>query len=375
MEERDRNERWQGRAAKLFCLLAVLGILWLTVRLAGAVLWVLLIAWSVAAVIAPLAQKTHRVLHVPRRLCAALYVFLGLSLVLLLGFLAVRQLTKELRELLHFFEENQELLLSKLDTFLNQLGSLSQRLPFLSAPTSAENGQQVQTAVDAWASDWIKAAIGNIGSLLTTGVGRLLQALPRMLITLVVTVMACLYLSMDYQQIRDRLIGLLPHTAADRVHALRPHLRRAIRSYLRAYLLLFLLTFLEILIGMLLLRQKYALLIAFLIALVDILPVLGAGTVLIPWAIVLLLLKQYSVGFGLLILYGIVTVVRQIVEPHAVGGHLGLHPLLSLLAMFTGFQLFGIPGMLLGPAVAMLLKEYLRFGKESLETNEKNRAG
>ena len=152
---------------------------------------------------------------------------------------------------------------------------------------------------------------------------------------------------------------------------MRPRIKGAIRGYLRAYLLLFLLTFSEVLIGLLILRQHYAFLIALLVAVVDILPVLGAGTVLIPWAIALLLFRQYSLGFGLLILYGVITIVRQIVEPYALGSRLGLHPLLSLLSMFTGFQVFGIPGMLLGPGVAMLIREYLRTDTEATNTESK----
>ena len=109
--------------------------------------------------------------------------------------------------------------------------------------------------------------------------------------------------------------------------------------------------------GLLILRQPYPLLVALGVSIVDVLPVLGTGTVLVPWAVVMILLKNYSVGFGLLILYGVVTIVRQIAEPHLVGGSLGIHPLASLLFMFAGLQLFGFWGLLLGPAAALIFQE------------------
>ena len=90
-------------------------------------------------------------------------------------------------------------------------------------------------------------------------------------------------------------------------------------------------------------------------ALIDILPVLGGGIVLLPWAAVLLIGRQYFVGIGLLVTYGIVTVVRQILEPRVVSGALGLHPLLTLFCMYGGYRLFGIIGMMLAPAAVIFL--------------------
>ena len=97
--------------------------------------------------------------------------------------------------------------------------------------------------------------------------------------------------------------------------------------------------------------------IALIIAAVDILPVLGTGVILVPWGILTIIEQNYFVGFGLLALFAIVTIVRQITEPYFIGESLGLHPLLSLFSMFAGLKLFGIIGMLLAPPIAILAKE------------------
>ena len=116
-----------------------------------------------------------------------------------------------------------------------------------------------------------------------------------------------------------------------------------------------LLTFLEVFLGLTLLRVDYALLIALVTAVVDILPVLGTGTVMIPWGIAMLVTGNYPLGVGLLILYAVITVVRQMLEPRVVGHQIGLYPLVTLMCMFIGTYLFGAVGLFGVPILVTLL--------------------
>jgi predicted PurR-regulated permease PerM len=113
------------------------------------------------------------------------------------------------------------------------------------------------------------------------------------------------------------------------------------------------LTFTECFIGLSLIGIRYALVLAILIAVVDILPVLGSGTVLIPWGVASLLLGHARTGAALLVLYAFITIVRYVVEPRVIGDQLGLHPLVALIAMFAGLKAFGVTGLLLGPAIVV----------------------
>jgi predicted PurR-regulated permease PerM len=113
-----------------------------------------------------------------------------------------------------------------------------------------------------------------------------------------------------------------------------------------------LLTFLQGFIGLALLRVPYAFLLAVLLAVVDFLPLLGTGVILLPWAAVSLLLGEVKLGIGLAVLYGVTSVVRQVLEPKLIGEGLGLHPLVSLAAMYGGLRLFGVWGMILAPLLA-----------------------
>ena len=120
------------------------------------------------------------------------------------------------------------------------------------------------------------------------------------------------------------------------------------RRYLRAYFFIFLLTFGELLLGFLLLRLNYAFWLAWVTALLDLLPVLGVGLVLLPFGIFELCTGQVLRGVGLLLLYAVITVVRQVVEPRWVGKSLGVHPLLLLFGIYAGLRIFGVAGLLVG---------------------------
>jgi predicted PurR-regulated permease PerM len=119
-------------------------------------------------------------------------------------------------------------------------------------------------------------------------------------------------------------------------------------------LLIFCITFAELFVGFLILGVNYSFVLAFLISIIDFLPVFGTGVILLPWGIVLLLMKNYFLGIGILLLLTIMAVVRQVIEPKIVGKSLGVHPILSLVTLYVGFQLFGIVGMIFLPIVSII---------------------
>ena len=175
--------------------------------------------------------------------------------------------------------------------------------------------------------------------------------------------LACYYLSADDGRIAAgvgrALSRLTPEGVRDRLPPLGRRLGRLGKQYLRTCLLLGGLTFLQAFIGLAVMGIPYAFILALLIAVVDFLPLLGTGIILVPWAVLCFLLGQVKLGVGLLILYGISTVVRQVLEPKLIGDGLGLHPLLSLLSMYAGLRLFGVGGMILAPLMAAAVKSVL----------------
>ncbi len=131
-------------------------------------------------------------------------------------------------------------------------------------------------------------------------------------------------------------------------------LKRGLGGWLKAQLKLTALTGGILLVGFLVLRIPHAPMWAALVALVDAVPILGTGTVLIPWALISFLKKQTLQGIGLLCIYGAALLTRTVLEPRLVGKQLGLDPLLTLMTLYLGYRFWGILGMLLAPILASL---------------------
>lgn len=178
---------------------------------------------------------------------------------------------------------------------------------------------------------------------------------PAFFVKFFITIIASFFFVSDYYTITSFLTRQFSPKTRELIFKIKRKSFNVLRSFARAYAILLSVTFLELFIGLSLLRVEYALLIALLAALVDILPVLGTGTILIPWAAGSLILGNFPLGVGLLVLYGIITVVRQMLEPHVVGRQIGLYPLVTLLCMFVGTYLFGFWGLFGMPVLVTLL--------------------
>lgn len=206
------------------------------------------------------------------------------------------------------------------------------------------------------------ALLGQASDLLLSLASRLVAMLPKLLLFLVTTVVASFMISAQRQSILDRLKKHLPEEWRRKGRLLAGNLRRALGGWLRAEIKLMLITFGTVSLGLFVLGAGTPLLLGAVTALVDALPVLGTGTVLIPWGLWSLLQGKTFFGAGILVLYGIAAALRTALEPRLVGRQIGLHPLTALLAMYAGFQLFGLGGMILLPICAILARQLWTFG-------------
>lgn len=204
-------------------------------------------------------------------------------------------------------------------------------------------------------SAWLTKAAGSLASAA-------LSKLPAWLLGGLVFVMAAVALTVEYEQVWNFFLRQLPDSRRKTIAAARGLCGEATRRLLKAYGLMMLVTFGELLIGFWLLGIDGVWKAAFLIALVDILPVLGAGTALAPWAVICLLSGETTKGVGMLILWAVISLVRRVLEPRVIGREMGLPPLVMLAVMLLGLRFSGFWGLLLYPVAAMLLRELHRHG-------------
>lgn len=351
-----RSFDWQRLAAVLFCTAVGALALWLAFRYALGILLPFLLAWLLSRGVKPVVERICRRSPIPRGVWAAGLVILavGLSAGLVIG--GVRRGVGELTRLAAELAADTEGVTAAVESVLTKVESVSSHIPFLrrfeDAPFYADLCESVDGMVESGVAKLTEAITSRIPQAAMTVAG----FVPAAFIFITVTLLACYYFTADDGRI-GRAVGaaltrMTPAPLRDRLPPIGRRLRRLGRQYLRACLLLGLLTFCLSFIGLALLRVPYAFILALLLAVVDLLPLLGTGIILIPWALVCLLLGQVKLGIGLLVLYAVATLVRQILEPKLIGEGLGLHPLVSLFSMYAGLKLFGVWGMILAPLVA-----------------------
>jgi sporulation integral membrane protein YtvI len=180
--------------------------------------------------------------------------------------------------------------------------------------------------------------------------------LPSKLVFLIITLISTFFITKDKYVIKEFIFRQLPETWGAKITTLKTDLFSALIGFLKAQLIILTITFVESFIGLSLIGVDYAFTLAIIIALVDILPVLGTGGIYVPWGIVNLALGNYGMAISLLVLYGVITVVRYMIEPKIVGKQLGIHPLATLISMFAGLKLIGVAGLILGPTTIVALK-------------------
>lgn len=195
----------------------------------------------------------------------------------------------------------------------------------------------------------------NASSTIALTITSIAGQLPSILIKLIFTIVSSFFFTIDYYRIADFLSKQLSGERYEMLLKLRNKTFGTIGKFLRAYGAIIIITFVELSLGFWIIGIAHPLLIGFLVAVIDILPILGTGAVLLPWSVISFITGDIRVGVGMLILYIIITVIRQTIEPKIVGQQIGLHPIVTLLLMFIGAQLMGVLGLLLLPVLATLL--------------------
>lgn len=285
--------------------------------------------------------------RLPRWACSLLCVG---ALLLLCG-TALYALARVLFGELSALTEHLPELLARLQTSAEQLRdwlqSLISRLP---QRTAQSLQRQLASAFDN--GSFLMQSLS--GRLVGT-VSGMLSRMPGTLLGTLTALLAAFFTSASLPQLRALAENKLPKARLERLSAVRTRLRKTLGGWLLAQLELSGIACVLLCTGLLILRVDYWLLLGVVIALVDALPVLGAGAVLIPWALAAFLQQDATRGIGLLILYGCVWVMRTALEPKLVGSKVGLHPLASLAAFYVGWRLMGAAGMILFPIGTVLV--------------------
>ncbi len=229
-----------------------------------------------------------------------------------------------------------------------------------SAPEKAREAAAAQTdtadAFSAFKNIDLSAITSSISGVWATA-----KQIPSIFIATVVSVFACCFMAADYDRITDFIKRQFLKNNENFAKA-KHIVTSSLKNLIKAYVLIILVTFCEVALGLGLLKLigvykgSWIIFIAMGTAIVDIFPILGTGTILIPWSVYSFISGDIPMGIGIFILYVFITVMRQFIEPKLVAGQLGLPPFVTIIGMYIGLKLFGIIGMLAVPLAIILIK-------------------
>lgn len=335
----------RSSSQKILIILAGFVVFWLGIRYLLPIFLPFLLAFVLALAAEPLVVILEKRLHLPRGLSSGIGVVVCLLLAVLAVLSLCALLLKQLGNLTRVLPDLESTALSGMDSLEGYLLSLAERTPPSVQPILTHG-------VEGVFSDGSMVLDRVVGKLLSLASG-ILSQIPDSALGFGTWVLASFMISAKLPQIRQYLAEKTPRRWKEQYFPAMKRLKKNLLGWLLAQTKLMGITFLVLCGGFLLLRISYAPLWAFLISLVDALPVLGTGTVLIPWSLICFLQGDLVQGAGILGIYLVAVLLRSVLEPKFVGRQLGLDPLVTLLAMYAGYRLWGILGMLVSPLLAI----------------------
>jgi len=320
------------------------------------VIYPFIIAFFIAFFINPLVDFLETKAKMPRWLAVVVTLIVLFALVAGLVTLLIAEIVSGTQYLANVVPENFQKLVKYIETFFakqiiplyHDLAALFKNLDASQQDTIMNNIQAVGTQIATTVGQFTQRVLQNIPQLLTW--------LPNAATVFIFSLLATFFISKDWYRLTGMVQKILPakaHKSGKRVFL---DLKKALFGFIKAQATLISITTVIVLIGLLILGVDYAITIALIIGLVDILPYLGTGIVFVPWIIYAAISGNVPFAIGLGVLYIIVLVQRQIMEPKVLSSSIGLDPLATLVALFVGFKLIGFLGLIVGPVTLVIIR-------------------
>lgn len=307
-----------------------------------------ILAFIVAAILRKPTVFISKKSHIPVKLVSLIFVALFYAVLITVVMLLGAQIIIGVKEL---FFKLPDLFKDSIIPFINSTFSMLE-------DTISKIDIEYLDDLESTYTQWIKSAeqgITNVSLSAVKSISGYVSEIPSLFAKFILMTIASFFFAVDFDKVIGFIKRILPAKVKSLLHIVKTHMSGTVLIYIRSYSLILSITFAELLIGFLILQVKEPVLIAFLVAIMDILPIVGTGLVIIPWGIIELMLGNIPIGIGLLVLYLVITVIRNTIEPRIVGKQIGLHPLVTLISMTVGLRLLGVIGLFGFPVVLSLL--------------------
>lgn len=341
-------------AAVLFVIAAV-AFLPKILNALGYALWLIApfaLAYLISLLVNPMADGLQKRFHLPRGASAILVIVLTVGVI---GGIITGIIWKIVDEVRNVYEDLPIIYQNIRTTWYSISEKLSDIVYML-----PDNMQSIVDDISNQILDWMAEVATD--TEIVRSAGNVAKKLPNIFISAIVFILSLYFMVADSRTVSRAVKKPFSEAFLTRVAGFRYEIKKYVGGYVKAQLTIMCISFTILLIGLSILGTDYALVIALATAIVDALPFFGSGTVLVPWAVVSFIMGDIVRGVGLLIIYLTVILMRQFVEPKIVSKNIGMHPLMTLMAMYIGYRTMSIGGMILGPLVLVLFVSLYRAG-------------
>lgn len=330
----------------VIALIILIVVVWLVPR--GIVFFMpFLIGWIIALIAGPVVRFLEKKLRIRRKAGSAFVIIAVIGLVVLAGYLLVGNLVHELKGFVGDLPQMWDSLQEDFGAIAKNFSVIYDKLP-----------EDIQNTIDNIAdsaSDIAGDFIGKLSSPTIAAVGNFAKQLPTFIIGLIMCLLSSYLFVAEKEQIMQGIKKHMPEALLYRLRLMKRSLVKAVGGYFKAQIKIEVWIYLLLVIGFFVLGVDYAPLIAFGIAILDFLPFFGTGTAMVPWAIVKFLSADYIMTIGLLVIWGVSQLVRQIIQPKIVGDSVGVPPLPTLFLLYIGYMLGGVMGMIVAVPIGIIL--------------------
>lgn len=312
------------------------------------------IGWIISMIANPLVRFLEKRVKIVRKHSSVMIVVAVLAVIITALYFVISKLISETVGFIGDVPRYYDAAAVEVQKMLVQIERLLQFLP-----------QDVQDSVNqffAHLGEYLNLAVQKIASPTVTVAGNVVKSIPAALVYTIVTIFSSYLFIVNRDKILEFFRKYMPVGGTKYYRYLQKDVKHLVGGYFLAQFKIMFVIAVVLAVGFLVLGVDYALLIAIIIALLDFLPVLGTGTILIPWAVIRVFSGEYAFAFGLVIIYVLTLVLRQVIQPKIVGDTMGLDPLMTLLFLFLGFKISGLAGMILAVPIGMIFLNLYEFG-------------
>lgn len=350
---KDDRPYWKVIVSLAFSLVGTILFLYLGYKFLGFFM-PFVIGWFIAYIASPVVNWLEKRVKIVKKLGSMIMIVGVLAAVCFIIYFIISTLWKEIS----FLIQDMPGMYRDLESGLSQIGNSMEGV-FGKLPEGVQEGWHTMVAnFDKMMGE----LMSRISEPTVSAAGRFAKSIPSVLVATIVTFISAYFFIAEREDVIRWSKKVAPDALVSRMTMVMDNLKFAVGGYLKAQLKIMVVVYIILVVGFIILNIHFSFLLGLLIALLDFLPFFGTGTALIPWAIYQFFMGNYKLVVGLVILYAVTQLVRQLIQPKLVGDSMGLRPLLTLLLLYTGYKIGGVFGMIFAVPIGMIVINLYKAG-------------